>query len=54
MPIAKVEPLLTTRSVSGPFDYRLSEAMEDVQVGSVLVQQLREAAGLGAKAEAPA
>jgi primosomal protein N' (replication factor Y) len=35
--IAKVEPLLTTRSVSGPFDYRLSEAMEDVRVGSVLV-----------------
>ncbi len=37
MAIAKVEPLLTTRSVSGPFDYRLPEAMEDVQVGSVLV-----------------
>ena len=37
MAIAKVEPLLTTRSVSGPFDYRLPEAMEDVGVGSVLV-----------------
>jgi primosomal protein N' (replication factor Y) (superfamily II helicase) len=37
MSIAKVEPLLTTRSVSGPFDYRLPEAMEDVRVGSVLV-----------------
>ena len=37
MSIAKVEPLLTTRSISGPFDYRLPEAMEDVQVGSVLV-----------------
>ncbi len=37
MPIAKVEPLLTTRSVSGPFDYRLPEAMDDVGVGSVLV-----------------
>jgi primosomal protein N' (replication factor Y) (superfamily II helicase) len=37
MSIAKVEPLLTTRSVSGPFDYRLPEAMGDVQVGSVLV-----------------
>src|SRR6185312_15233189 len=37
MPVAKVEPLLTTRSVSGPFDYRLPEAMEDVGVGSVLV-----------------
>jgi primosomal protein N' (replication factor Y) (superfamily II helicase) len=35
--IAKVEPLLTTRSVSGPFDYRLPESMEDVAVGSVLV-----------------
>ena len=37
MPIAKVEPLLTTRSVSGPFDYRLPEAMSEVAVGSVLV-----------------
>ncbi len=37
MPIAKVEPLLTTRSVSGPFDYRLPEAMSHVEVGSVLV-----------------
>jgi len=35
--IAKVEPLLTTRSVRGPFDYRLPEAMEDVEVGSILV-----------------
>jgi primosomal protein N' (replication factor Y) (superfamily II helicase) len=34
--IAKVEPLLTTRSVSGPFDYRLPESME-AGVGSVLV-----------------
>ena len=37
MPIAKVEPLLTTRNVSGPFDYRLPEAMGGVEVGSVLV-----------------
>ena len=37
MAIAKVEPLLTTRNVSGPFDYRLPESMEDVEVGSVLV-----------------
>jgi primosomal protein N' (replication factor Y) len=37
MPIAKVEPLLTTRNVSGPFDYRLPEAMSQVEVGSVLV-----------------
>jgi primosomal protein N' (replication factor Y) len=35
--IAKVEPLLTTRSVSGPFDYRLPKAMGDIGVGSVLV-----------------
>jgi primosomal protein N' (replication factor Y) (superfamily II helicase) len=35
--IAQVEPLLTTRSVSGPFDYRLPESMDDVGVGSVLV-----------------
>jgi primosomal protein N' (replication factor Y) len=37
MPIAKVEPLLTTRNVSGPFDYRLPDAMNEVEVGSVLV-----------------
>jgi primosomal protein N' (replication factor Y) len=37
MDIAKVEPLLTTRNVSGPFDYRLPEAMREVEVGSVLV-----------------
>jgi primosomal protein N' (replication factor Y) len=36
-PIAKVEPLLTTRNVSGPFDYRLPEEMGEVEVGSVLV-----------------
>jgi primosomal protein N' (replication factor Y) len=37
MAIAKVEPLLTTRSVRGPFDYRLPEGMDEVGVGSVLV-----------------
>ena len=37
MTIAKVEPLLTTRSVSGPFDYRVPKAMDSVDVGSVLV-----------------
>jgi primosomal protein N' (replication factor Y) (superfamily II helicase) len=37
VPIAKVEPLLTTRNVSGPFDYRLPDAMSDVEVGSVLI-----------------
>jgi primosomal protein N' (replication factor Y) (superfamily II helicase) len=35
--IAKVEPLLTTRSVSGPFDYRLPDEMVEVRVGSLLV-----------------
>jgi primosomal protein N' (replication factor Y) (superfamily II helicase) len=35
--IAKVEPLLTTRSVSGPFDYRVPDEMDAVEVGSVLV-----------------
>src|SRR4029453_15308061 len=37
VPIAKVEPLLTTRSVSGPFDYRVPEGMSNIEVGSVLV-----------------
>jgi primosomal protein N' (replication factor Y) (superfamily II helicase) len=37
MAIAKVEPLLTTRSVSGPFDYRLPGRLGDVEIGSVLV-----------------
>jgi primosomal protein N' (replication factor Y) (superfamily II helicase) len=37
MTIAKVEPLLTTRRVSGPFDYKLPESMAGVGVGSVLV-----------------
>src|SRR5215217_220047 len=36
MAIAKVEPLLTTRSLRGPFDYRLPERLADVGVGSVL------------------
>jgi primosomal protein N' (replication factor Y) (superfamily II helicase) len=37
MAIAKVEPLTTARALSGPFDYRLPEAMGEVGVGSVLV-----------------
>ena len=37
MAIAKVEPLLTTRNVRGPFDYRLPESMAGVGVGSILV-----------------
>src|SRR4051794_41760022 len=36
MAIAKVEPLLTTRAVRGPFDYRLPERLGDVGVGSLL------------------
>src|SRR4051794_18186579 len=36
MAIAKVEPLLTTRALRGPFDYRLPERLGDVHVGSVL------------------
>jgi primosomal protein N' (replication factor Y) (superfamily II helicase) len=35
--IAQVEPLLTTRHVSGPFDYRVPEALGSVEIGSVLV-----------------
>jgi primosomal protein N' (replication factor Y) len=37
MAIAKVEPLTTARALRGPFDYRLPEEMDGVQVGSVLV-----------------
>ncbi len=36
MAIAKIEPLLTARAVSGPFDYRLPDRLRDVGVGSVL------------------
>jgi primosomal protein N' (replication factor Y) len=36
MAIAKVEPLLTTRAVRGPFDYRLPERLGEVGVGSLL------------------
>jgi hypothetical protein len=28
-PIAQVEPLTTSRSVRGPFDYRLPEGLQD-------------------------
>jgi primosomal protein N' (replication factor Y) len=37
MAIAKVEPLLTTRALSGPFDYSLPARLGEVGVGSVLV-----------------
>ena len=36
MSIAKVEPLTTARALRGPFDYRLPEAMADLEVGSVV------------------
>jgi len=35
-PIARVEPLTTTRALRGPFDYRLPEALADVDVGTLL------------------
>ena len=35
-PIARVEPLTTTRALRGPFDYRLPEALADVPVGTLL------------------
>jgi primosomal protein N' (replication factor Y) (superfamily II helicase) len=35
--IAKVEPLLTTRALRGPFDYALPERLAGIGVGSVLV-----------------
>lgn len=37
MSIAKVQPLLSTRNVRGPFDYRLPSSMQGVGVGSILV-----------------
>ncbi len=36
MSIAKIEPLTTARALRGPFDYRLPEAMADVEVGCVM------------------
>ena len=35
-PIARVEPLTTTRALRGPFDYRLTEALADADVGTLL------------------
>jgi primosomal protein N' len=34
--VARVEPLTRTRAFRGPFDYRLAEGQEEVDVGSVL------------------
>jgi primosomal protein N' (replication factor Y) len=34
--IARVEPLTRTRSIRGPFDYRLRDDQEDVEVGALL------------------
>ena len=36
MTVLRVEPLTTARSLRGPFDYRRPEAMEDLEVGSVV------------------
>ena len=36
MAILRVEPLTTARALRGPFDYRQPEAMEDLEVGSVV------------------
>ncbi len=36
MSIAKVEPLTTARALRGPFDYRLTGEMADLEVGSVV------------------
>jgi len=35
-PIARIEPLTTTRALRGPFDYRLPDALADVDVGTLL------------------
>jgi primosomal protein N' (replication factor Y) len=35
-PIARVEPLMQTRAVRGPFDYKLGAGHPDVEVGSLL------------------
>jgi primosomal protein N' (replication factor Y) (superfamily II helicase) len=40
MAIARVEPLTTARALRGPFDYRLPEAMDRIDVGSVLLVPL--------------
>jgi primosomal protein N' (replication factor Y) len=34
--VLRVEPLTTARSLRGPFDYRQPEAMDDLEVGSVV------------------
>ncbi|MDX6604993.1 MAG: hypothetical protein QOF23_1502, partial [Solirubrobacterales bacterium] len=36
MTVLRVEPLTTARSLRGPFDYRRPEAMEGIEVGSVV------------------
>jgi primosomal protein N' (replication factor Y) (superfamily II helicase) len=36
MAILRVEPLTTARALRGPFDYRWPEAMDDLEVGSVV------------------
>src|SRR5919106_1236677 len=59
MTVAKVEPLTTARVLRGPFDYRLSEGMDGVGVGSVLLvpfgrrRVLGVVVGLAARSELP-
>jgi primosomal protein N' (replication factor Y) len=36
MRIARVEPLTSTRAIRGPFDYRLGDDQEEVEIGSLL------------------
>jgi primosomal protein N' (replication factor Y) len=36
MRIARVEPLTSTRAIRGPFDYRLGDGEEEVEIGSLL------------------
>ncbi len=36
MPIAKVEPLTTARALRGPYDYKLSERLGAVEIGTLL------------------
>jgi primosomal protein N' (replication factor Y) len=36
MRIARVEPLTSTRAIRGPFDYRLGDGQDEIEVGSLL------------------
>ncbi|HEY7256103.1 MAG TPA: primosomal protein N' [Solirubrobacterales bacterium] len=60
MSIARVEPLTTARSLRGPFDYRLPEEMEGIEVGSIVRvpfgrrRALGVVVGLAERSELPA